>query len=393
MAGRPPRRGLVWALAASVALHVSTLVVGPARLGEPAVPPIDPLPDRIAVRLLPPPAAAPATARARPSPPLVGRDGPAPDAPPSSGAAMRAGPPPLPAPPLGPVAPVAPVATDGATDAQAAGIGASAGAARDGNAVPDPAQGPQGPPATPPVAAAAPPEPAVAKADEEKPEGPAAGTVRFPRSGRLDYAVTIGDPPAPVGRASYAWEATDSAYRLSLTAETTGLVGLLRRVRVVQTSEGRITAVGLRPDAFTMDRGPNARNEFARFDWTARQLTFGYPDAVQVAALADGTQDTLSLILQFAFVPIEQGRREVPLTTGRRLYVQAYERVAEEVVETPAGAWRAWHLRRVRAQPGAEGYDMWLSSDRPYLPVRIRWTDRNGRVTSATLDTVRIARD
>lgn len=388
MAGRPPRRGLVWALAASVALHVSTLVVGPARLGEPAVPRLDPLSDRVAVRLLPPPAAAPAAASARPSPAPARQAGPAPEAPPSSSAAratVLAGPPPLPVPPL---APVAPVATDGATDAQAAGIGA--GAARDGNAVPDPAQGS---PAAPPVAAAPPPELAVAKAGEEKPAGSAAGTVRFPRSGRLDYAVTIGDPPAPVGRATYAWEATDSAYRLSLTAETTGLVGLLRRVRVVQTSEGRITAAGLRPDAFAMDRGPNARNEFARFDWTARQLTFGYPDAVQVAALADGTQDTLSLILQFAFVPIEQGRREVPLTTGRRLYVQAYERVAEEVLETPAGAWRAWHLRRVRAQPGAEGYDMWLSSDRPYLPVRIRWTDRNGRVTSATLDTVRIARD
>lgn len=243
------------------------------------------------------------------------------------------------------------------------------------------------------AAADAPPIDAAVPASSTAQAGAAPGTVRFPRSGRLEYAVTIGDPPAPVGRATYAWEASDESYRLSLSAETTGLVGLLRRVRVVQTSEGRITAEGLRPDAFAMDRGPKARNEFARFDWPAKQLTFGYPDAVQTAALGAGAQDTLSLILQFAFVPIEQGRRDVLLTTGRKVYVQTYERVAEELIETPAGGWRAWHLRRVRAQPGDEGYDMWLATDRPYLPVRIRWTDRNGRVTSANLDTVRLARD
>ena len=359
MAARWPRRGFAWALAASVVLHLLTLAVGPVRLGAPALEPAAPLPPRMAVRLLPPP-----RAEAGPRPLLP----PAPAAVPSR-----------------PVRPPPPMVDTGTT---AAGPTTAAPSTTVPAEAPDPAATVAGAPAAdaPPIDAA---EPASSTAQA----GTAPGTVRFPRSGRLEYAVTIGDPPAPVGRATYAWEASDESYRLSLSAETTGLVGLLRRVRVVQTSEGRITAEGLRPDAFATDRGPKARNEFARFDWPAKQLTFGYPDAVQTTALGAGAQDTLSLILQFAFVPIEQGRRDVLLTTGRKVYVQAYERVAEELVETPAGGWRAWHLRRVRAQPGDEGYDMWLATDRPYLPVRIRWTDRNGRVTSATLDTVRLARD
>jgi len=240
---------------------------------------------------------------------------------------------------------------------------------------------------TPPVQADNPPEIAADAA-------PAPGSIRFPRSGRLEYSLSIGNPPTPVGRAIYEWTASDTAYRLGLSAETTGLVGLLRRVRVVQTSVGRITPDGLQPDAFSMDRGdPAARNTFARFDWTGGQVTFGYPDAIQTAVLRAGTQDTLSLILQFAFVPIGDGQREVLLTSGRKLYAQTYERVGEDLIETPAGAWRTWHLRRVRAQAGDEGYDMWLASDRPFLPVRLRWTDRRGRVTSATLDTVHLARD
>jgi hypothetical protein len=385
MAARWPRRGLAWALAASVVLHLLTLAVGPVRLGAPALEPAAPLPPRMAVRLLPPPRAeagprpllppAPAAVPSRPvrPPPPMADTGTA-AAGPTTAAPSTAVPAEAPDPAATVAGAPAPTAGPAAADTARPGPADTSGNAST-------------------AAADAPPIDAAAPASATAQAGAAPGTVRFPRSGRLEYAVTIGDPPAPVGRATYAWEASDESYRLSLSAETTGLVGLLRRVRVVQTSEGRITAEGLRPDAFAMDRGPKARNEFARFDWPAKQLTFGYPDAVQTAALGAGAQDTLSLILQFAFVPIEQGRRDVLLTTGRKVYVQAYERVAEELIETPAGGWRAWHLRRVRAQPGDEGYDMWLATDRPYLPVRIRWTDRNGRVTSANLDTVRLARD
>lgn len=367
MAGRSPRRGLVWALAASLTLHVFTLSLQPLRMGAPTPEPAVPLPQQLAVQLLPPAAAVQGSPALLPPP----REAAAGRVPPPD-----AGPSPPPAPALGTRA----GSVDAAPPAPNAGSAADAPLARPGDS--------------------AAPAPSAAAAEAGGTTGPSAGeaspprgSIRFPRSGRLDYAVSIGDPPTQIGRAIYTWEASDETYRLSLSAETTGLVGLVRRVRVVQTSEGRITPEGLQPDAFAMDRGPKARNEFARFDWPAKQVTFGYPDALQTAALYAGAQDTLSLILQFAFVPIEQGRRDVLLTTGRKVYVQAYERVAEEVIETPAGGWRTWHLRRVRAQPGDEGYDMWLSTDRPYLPVRIRWTDRNGRTTNATLDTVRLAQD
>ncbi len=400
---RSPRRGFVWALLASLLLHALTLSVATLRPGSaPEAASAGTLP-LVAVTLLPPaaspvpapaplqpPAATPRPAAAPTRPPL-----PAPARPDDAVAVPASARPPAP----GAAAPLAATSAAPQVGAQPDdGMPGAGGVSADPIALAAPAEPPK---PLPPVAAAADASQAGSGADAQVAESatagrdavPPPGSIRFPRSGRLEYGVTIGTPPTPVGRATYAWEASEATYRLSLSAETTGLVGLLRRVRVVQTSEGRITPDGLRPDAFAMDRGRNARNEFARFDWTAKQLTFGYPDATQTAALGAGAQDTLSLILQFAFVPIGDGPRDVLLTTGRKLYVQTYERVGEEVIETPAGSWRASHLRRVRAQAGDEGYDMWLATDRPFLPVRIRWTDRNGRVTSATLDTVRLARD
>jgi len=408
-AARSPRRGFLWALGASLLLHALTLTLPVTLLGtaDPARRAALELPPLMEVTLLPPPSAGGAPVPVQLPAPTDRAQAPRP-----AGTPAEPDAPASPATPAGTQSPEsAPVRTAAAAPAPlpaaapppAAGPEAESGPEAQPEAAVPPAAGTDRP--TDNVAAAgdlpavAAPDAPGATANEAgsataAEAAPPPGSIRFPRSGRLEYSVTIGSPPTPVGRATYAWEADEGAYRLSLTAETTGLVGLLRRVRVVQTSEGRITPDGLRPDAFSMDRGgPSARNEFARFDWAARQLTFGYPGTIQTAALGAGTQDTLSLILQFAFVPIGDGRRDVLLATGRKLHVQTYERVGEEVVETADGDWRAWHLRRVRAQAGDEGYDMWLATDRPFLPVRIRWTDRRGRVTSATLDTVRLARD
>jgi hypothetical protein len=366
------RRGFVWALAASLLVHVLTLLLSPARFAAEPPPAAGDGPP-IAARLQPPPAPdsppapvlAPVAAPrpARPAPPVA--DSPAPPAVPPATTAAE---------------PASARSPESAGDSEAAREAAAAAAAAAAQLAAEAAR--QAAQAAAAAADAAQAAAARAAAD------PPPGSVRFPRSGRLEYAVTVGASATPIGRATYTWEASDSSYRLSLVAQTTGLAGLLRRVRVEQISRGRITPDGVRPDAFQMDRGPAARNEFARFDWVAKQLTFGYPDATETGVLAAGAQDMLSLILQLAFVPIIEGKRELQLTTGRRLYQQSYERVGEDVIETAGGAWRAWHLRRVRLKAEEDGYDLWLAIDRPFLPVRIRWTERGGRTLDATLDTL-----
>jgi len=210
----------------------------------------------------------------------------------------------------------------------------------------------------------------------------------LPRSGRLGYAITTGSPPIPVGRAVYAWQAGEGRYRLELIARTTGLAGLLRPAEARQRSAGRLDEHGLRPERFTLDRGDGRPTETADFDWERMHIRYGRAGALQVSSLAPGTQDTLSLMLHLAFVPPGEDVRTLPLATGRTLRSQAYSAGATHPIETPAGSFRALHLRRVPLAGSEEGYDLWLAEDRPWLPVRIRWTERGGRVTDAVLDTI-----
>ena len=194
----------------------------------------------------------------------------------------------------------------------------------------------------------------------------------------------------PVGRAAYLWHAGAGRYRMELVARTAGLVGLLRPAKAHQWSEGELDERGLRPLHFSLDRGDGRAPETATFDWSRQRIAFGRAGEQKDAPLAAGTQDALSLMLHLAFTPPAEGRRELWLVTGRSLHLQAYAAVGAQAIETPAGGFRVVHLRRETTTADDEGYDLWLAEDRPWLPVRIRWTDRRGRIIEAVLDTLEL---
>jgi hypothetical protein len=265
-----------------------------------------------------------------------------------------------------------------------------------------------------PLAAGEPPQPVAAEAAEAVAVAEAAAeasrpaehtaeagqpvaplTVAFPRHGVLEFALLLGTSQTPVGRLTYSWSATDRSYELRLEGRSSGFAGLFVDARSVQVSRGRITDRGLEPDSFehTLTReGREPRVDVVHFEWAAKQARFPNSKDPETAPLPPGTQDPLSLMLQFAFVPVAEGRTEVAVATGRRIEHHLYELVGESFVESPAGDFRTQHLRRVQQKEGDAGAELWLSVHRPYLPVRLRFTDGKGRRSDALLDTIRTLR-
>jgi hypothetical protein len=356
------RRGpLAAALAISLAVHLA--LAGVAPIAPPrleSIAPGEPVP--VAVRLLPPVSADSVPARAaRPGPSRTS----APVAAPAASAAAITG---------------LPVDTPSLPSLQAPPPAAT------------PAQVPTPPrPGADPMAGPAAGDPPAAGA-----AGPGAPIVApsplamLPARGRLEYAISTGSPAMPVGRATYAWTVVDGRYRLELEARTTGLVGWLRPAAARQWSEGELDERGLRPARFHLERGDGRPPEGAVFDWPRQRLAFGRAGETREAPLAEGTQDALSLMLHLAFAPPADARRALWLATGRSLHRQSYAASGALALETPAGSFRTVHLRRESATEDDDGYDLWLAEDRPWLPVRIRWTDRRGRITDAVLDTLEL---
>lgn len=256
-----------------------------------------------------------------------------------------------------------------------------------------------GPPVAPePVTVAAPPTGTVAVAPVEPPIAtpipppspapePAAVEPALPPTLRplperlnLRYAVRAGDGGFNLGQATYSWQRRDGHYTLVSVAEATGLASLFVSGKLVQTSEGAITAQGLRPDQYWLSRGER-RQDTARFDWDARRLIQGNSGVELPAA----SQDVLSFPFHLAMtVGSLTTEWTLAVTNGRKLREYQFRNLGRERLAQGEGEIDTLHLQGSRSGEGT--LDVWLAPSRHWLPLRIRTLDQKGKVMVLSLE-------
>lgn len=239
---------------------------------------------------------------------------------------------------------------------------------------------PVGPLATAPEPEpAAPPEPPPAAEPEPEPQPEPAPARRPPKKGSITYALFLGTDKFNVGRSVFAWEIDDQSYKLTSVSETTGLAGFFRPYRLAYVSRGRVNAHGLQPESFVMARTRSGETDeaAARFDWNAMSLALESSRSPRTVALAARAQDLVSFIYQLGLMPLARGTITMPITNGARLETYELEVGAEETLQTPIGALKALPVKQVR-RPDAESLEIWLAVEYRYLPVKIRFLDRQG---------------
>ena len=203
-----------------------------------------------------------------------------------------------------------------------------------------------------------------------------------PAEVRLDYILTYGDQGLVVGTAQYDVRIQGERYTLSSVVELTGLFALIRSGRLVQTSHGRLTAQGFRPEAYWVQRGQDAgKTEFAQFDYATGRVWLGGRGQV---ALPDGAQDLLSFIYQLGVLRPAPGRLRLPIVTGRKLREYRIDVLGVETVATAAGEVPALHVRKA-GDGEDDAVDLWLGTELGYLPVKIRLTSPEGKIAEQSL--------
>jgi hypothetical protein len=148
----------------------------------------------------------------------------------------------------------------------------------------------------------------------------------------------------------------------------------------VQTSRGLIGPEGLLPERFS----DKFRSEMAaHFNREQGKVTFSAntPDA----ALLQGAQDRLSVLVQLAAMVASAPERFGPATT---LTIQTVgPRDADlwlftvgnmEAIDLPGGTAQGLKLTRNPRQAYDQQVDIWLAPSLGYLPARIRITEANG---------------
>ena len=189
----------------------------------------------------------------------------------------------------------------------------------------------------------------------------------------------LGTDKFSVGRTVQSWEIEAGAYKLGSISETTGIADVFYSQHLNYLSEGKITASGLRPDTFLMSRKRRDETEVAKadFNWETGQITLGKVTARRTEALPAASQDMASFMYQLSLAPPSPGRLKLPITNGANLEIYELEVLPEENLETPLGTLKTLPIRQVR-RPGEESIEFWLAADYRYLPVKIRFLNREG---------------
>jgi hypothetical protein len=229
-------------------------------------------------------------------------------------------------------------------------------------------------------AAQQPAEPVVVATAQPSTAAPEALPLRsLPRKGRITYNLVYGRDQFPVGRTVQSWEIDGERYQLASRSETTGIVDMIRSQQRTYSSRGVITRAGLRPQTFlsTRNRGRGSEDASADFDWEHAVVKLGRVPSLRQEGLPARSQDLLSFVFQLSIDPPPPGRLRQVVTNGSRIETYELDVLREETIDTPLGALRVLPIKQVR-KANEESIELWLAIEYRYLPVRLRFLNREG---------------
>jgi hypothetical protein len=201
-------------------------------------------------------------------------------------------------------------------------------------------------------------------------------TSAAPKQIKAVYEATRNGQPFATVTETYREES--GRYRIESVTQGLGVYALFGK-RIL-TSEGQVTAEGLRPSHFELHRGDNPKKSLiADFDWSANQLRMTIKDKPVVVPLRKGAQDLASFPYQFMFTPPQGSALKLPVTTGKKLHMYQYKVSGRDVaVDVPAGRYKAIHLVNADVMEPEDEKELWLATQANYLPVRLIMHDDDG---------------
>jgi hypothetical protein len=205
----------------------------------------------------------------------------------------------------------------------------------------------------------------------------AASQTTSPGSVQLAYDIYKGG--LKIGLIEETYTRDKDHYSLVSTTSAVGLLAIFMPGKIVISSRGLIGKKGLQPLFFSdLRRGKESEERRAEFDWESGKLILTHQEQREIVSLPTGTQDRLSAMYQFMFLPLQTGySMEFPMVNMSKLDKQHYTVLEPRSLKTPAGDFLTLYLDN-RPKPGEKKIEMWLATQQYNLPCKMVITEADG---------------
>jgi Protein of unknown function (DUF3108) len=203
---------------------------------------------------------------------------------------------------------------------------------------------------------------------------------------QIKYRVSMGS--MKIGEGLDTFQHDGKTYSVVSESKTAGVAAMLYRLNIRREAKGRITSDGLKPRTFVESRNDKVKRS-ATFDWETNQVELSDGDEnKQTVPLPPSTWDATSFAWNFAFVPPGDKELNINLTDGRRVTSYRYAIVGRETLNTVVGDMATLHVKKVQEGDDKRAFDVWLATERNYVPVRIRYTEKDGTAFDSLVEAI-----
>ena len=180
-----------------------------------------------------------------------------------------------------------------------------------------------------------------------------------------------------IGEGLDVFEHDGKTYSVVSESKTAGLAAVVYQLDIRRESKGTITAKGLRPHE--LRRTAQRPSSSAAPISTGRRSrpTFRTATSKQTVPLPPNTWDATSFAWNFAFVAAGRGHEGVPHRRPPGAILPLRHRGPGEARHR-AGRHGDAAREKDPEDDDKRGFDVWLATERHYLPVRIRYTEKDG---------------
>ena len=177
-----------------------------------------------------------------------------------------------------------------------------------------------------------------------------------------------------LGNVTEQFTRTGKNYQIVSETRATGSLKMLWPGTIRLESKGEVLRTGLRPQSFTHARSdkPNKTAQ-AVLDWTKRTIRFRYKgEEREENGLRDHTQDALSQLYQFTFLPRLPPNYSLDVVSGKNRNDYRYAQRDGGKLDVPAGQFAVREFSRILSPEDDKAVTVWVAPGRNNFPVQIR---------------------